>query len=601
MSEIYGKISKFSIYVLAAAILIFGIALRIGPHIDFSHAIDGNLSSYYFGKFNQLMENGRLGPMDIWQWAPGTHPENAPPGLSYAAGALYFLAKPFFPDILPIQFANVFPVIVYALFGISAFLLFSLVEKNALAGIVVLSAISFSQIFASHTEYAYFAQETLGALFLFLSIYFLINVRRSKFDFAAAVISITFLVLSWQQFPIFYFVGAALIAILFLQKNFGAVKLTAVALALPILFSEFIARVVMGIEYSPVGMIKEIALGAWLLKSRDPDFLSVMVNPDWLRAAPSDFFKWYGPLASVLVPLGIAASLVRIKNTRYLSALVFSVFGMALFFQFRKEKIFAFAMMLPVIAAAVEAISFEPMRLAKDAFSKIRRTLVYQRRLIYAAAFGVFTAVFLILIWPRISSRLWPPASPAPDVSFQKTENPDGTIDIYVRLTNRGGITYSAPGMLWNLNTGLHLEVENADILEFESKSRLLEDEWYHHHVYPYIRLGDLQFVETRYKQLKYGEWGDARLKIKPLGPPVNVYYRGWLTDTPCTEDYVRKSAAGLLPRFDTGLEKCIIRFPRYGDENYPRCPIDIASRRVGSGTGEFDLKALPCAAEKIL
>jgi hypothetical protein len=346
------------IYIFTATILLLaGTILRIGPHIDFSHVALGNLSAYYFDKFNRVATSGGLLAEDIWEFAPDKNPENVPPGLAYFGAGVFKLARLIVPKITPLGFGAWLPVFIYLIFGLTVFILFWQVERSPLAAILLLAVVTLAPIFASYTEYAYLVQEPLGALFLFLAVYFIANSLRSRLDFAAAILSVAALILTWQQFPLFIFVALGLILAAIFLKKIPEAKAVTVILVGGILIAEFISRVIIGIHYSVLGMIQEIILGSIMLHSGNPDFLTAMVNIDWRRSTPAKFYYWYGPLTALLVGWGLFASWLRRKDFRFLVSLVFGVAALVLLWQFQKERIFAFGMLLFTIGAG--PLSFE--------------------------------------------------------------------------------------------------------------------------------------------------------------------------------------------------------------------------------------------------
>ncbi len=345
------------VYIISLiAILFGGILLRIGPHIDFSHVADGNLSAYYFDKFNRIIEQSRILPDDVWEFAPKKFPENVPPGLPYFAAGIFKIIKLFFPDLSTFNFAAWFPVIVYLIFGILAFLIFLKLENSPLSAFTVLFLISFSQIFASYTEYAYFVQESLGTLFLFLAAYFIFNHQRSKLYLFASFIFLTFLFISWQQFPLFVFALIILIIFASLTKRLSEAKVIALIVVFSLIAAEFISKVIIGIDYSAFGMIKDIIWGAILFRAQDPDFLTAMTNSDWHHSTLQQFFRWYGPLGAVLFFAGIIFSLMKRRDFRYFAALIFSLIFSFYLWQFQKERIFVFGIIVLVVGMGVAAL-----------------------------------------------------------------------------------------------------------------------------------------------------------------------------------------------------------------------------------------------------
>lgn len=346
--------------VAIAAMFLAGILLRIGPHIDFSHVGEGNLSAYYFAKFKEVVEEGRLSPIDRWEFAPDLHPENVPPGLPYVAAGIFAIARLAAPRLTAIGFAHWFPVIIYALFSAIAFLLFLRRERSMFAAASVFAVISLAPLFASYTEYAYFVQEPLGALFVFLAAYSVANYRRSRLDTVGGVVSVAALALTWQQFPLFVFAALAVAGTALVMKRFGDAAAVAAILAAGIGLAEFVSHSVIGIPYSPVGMIKEIALGAWLFRIGDPDFLAAMTNRDWRRSSLDQFYRWYGPLTVFLAVWGTAVSWLRRRDFRYLASLVFAIAAAGFLWQFQKERIFGFSLLL--FTVGMGALTFEKQK-----------------------------------------------------------------------------------------------------------------------------------------------------------------------------------------------------------------------------------------------
>jgi hypothetical protein len=342
------------IYIFTAAILLLaGTILRIGPHIDFSHVAEGNLSAYYFDKFNRVATRNGLLAEDIWEFAPDKNPENVPPGLPYLGALVFKLLRFVAPQITPFGFAAWLPVFIYLIFGLTVFILFWRVERAPLAAILMLAVVSLAPIFASYTEYAYFVQESLGTVFLFLTVYFIANCLRSRFDVIAAILSLTAFILTWQQFPLFIFVALGLILAAVFLRKIPEAKALAFILVTGILSAEFISRVIIGIHYSALGMIKEIILGSIMLHSGNSDFLTAMTNIDWRHSTPAKFYQWYGPLTVFLVGWGLIISFLRKNDFRFLTSLIFGIAALALLWQFQKERIFVFGMLLFTIGVGL--------------------------------------------------------------------------------------------------------------------------------------------------------------------------------------------------------------------------------------------------------
>jgi hypothetical protein len=598
------KDQKFSVLItmlLITALIAGGIILRIVPgrHTP-TTLVENSLTPYYFDKTQRLLETGRFPQKDIWEWAPAPHPENAPPGLAYISFAAFRISKFFSPDLTLLDFANIFPIIAFALWCAAVLIIWKggsrgdttlppkRQRKNVDAGLVFLAVLAFTPAAVSLTGFANYTQETLGVFLLFLALY-----AFARFSPLFAIIAITLLILFWQQFPIFYFVIApALILGLAKTKGLRETFWFAAILSTPLLLSELIIKLFVGNDYSAFAMIKEFLLGFWLGFNKNPDMITAMVRGNWRQPGIMGIYQFYGPLFISLLAVGIVVSLRRWKEMKHQISILAALIGFAMVWQFEKEKNLALGLFLFPIALGLEAI-FETAEVRLPFLRDLRRPNIVRflglrksKKLIAAsiAAISLIGGWFFFSKTPTGIAMITKYHPPKPEIAVTHEKNPDGTIDVKFKMTNRGGTSFFSDKLWFGLSSGMHIEVCNAEILKSTAASLTSPYNWRYYAVYPYSRWGDCYFTEIKFRQLRTREFGDAHFIIRPLAnrEPV-IYYRGWMTETSCILRY--KDAGDDTPEeqvlIETEGEPCIIRTPPHNDQNYPLCPIRVQAARM--------------------
>jgi hypothetical protein len=604
ISKITSKINKFIflnkiIWLIFVILFIFliilgGIMVRAFGG-KYNTIAEDTLTPYYFDKFQRVVYTGSFPQKDIWEWAPAVFPENTPPGIAYIAGAFFILLKKLGLNFKLIDFANIFPILSFILWCITIFFLRLWQKKNIDEVIILLAIIAFTPVSISLTSFANFTQETIGVLFLFLSLYLFSILKPELEHIMLTIITITILILTWQQFPIFYFVitPTILLALKDILKQKANIKQTLnifliqfIVLILPLVFSEAIVKLFIKNSYSAFSMIKEFILGFWLGFKKDPVMIAAMVRGNWRRMDLGEIYNIFGPLFILLLLSGFIFSIIKRGELKYRLALFATIIGALLLFQFEKEKNLAFGLFLFPIALMTEAI-FNGSII--ESATKIIDELKRKNLKIY-----VISSTFLLLIFcawyflrkvPEGIALITKYYPPKPEIILSSTKNIDGTVDINLRMINHGGTTFHSDRLWYGLNSGMHIAICNADIIKSSASSPTSEYVWRHFAVYPYARWGDCYFVEVKFKQLRKNQYGDAFFTIRPTKKAVKplLYYRGWMTETSCIIKY---KEAYLDTEEETKLvqsegEPCIIRTPLNEEISKPFCPVQVMAARI--------------------
>ncbi|TSC72818.1 MAG: hypothetical protein G01um101448_912 [Parcubacteria group bacterium Gr01-1014_48] len=349
--------------LIAGGILWFGYDIRgTGPE----HYISGDtVKSYYFEKSQRLENTGVFPSVDMWDFAPNRQEENAPPLLAYGTVALYRLARVFMSIDFE-RFVSVFPTLIFGLWGISLFLAFKDLF-NVHVALASLAVFAFMPISVELTSRGSYFQEVLGTWFLFLSIYFLLKLvdsrmRHARVFLALGCVSMTALILTWQQFPFFYAGLAVSLPALFVcrylkhlwtAEDKRKVYLLGILCITPLILGEGVSRIVIGTGYSSFGMIGEF-FHAFMYR-HESDFLFALTRVDWKNPGFVEFYKYFGVLGFFAGIFGITTVFVRQTKRNYV-IVALSLYALAILGIFTKDRFFAFVFLLYLFALGIETI-----------------------------------------------------------------------------------------------------------------------------------------------------------------------------------------------------------------------------------------------------
>ncbi len=580
------RIEKILTALLLFAIIMGGITLR---YLSGKPTIaEDTLTPYYFDKFQRLAQTGRFPANDIWQWAPNIHSENAPPGIAYISLATFKLLKFISPKFKLLDFANLFPIFAFLIWCSVILTIWKLQKKDIDAGIIFLATITFSPAAISLTSFANYTQETIGTFLLFLSLYFISTFNFEKLVHSiVTILTLILLMLTWQQFPILYFVLIPIIIVLCFRHKFQEAARLIKLLAISLIGSELIMKIFIKSNYSVFLMSWDFIYGLWLGSLKDPEFLTAMVRGNWKHTSFYTLYNFYGPLVLGLLIIGILIALNRIKEIKYQIALLAAFIGAVMVFQFEKEKNLALGLFLLPVLFAIESIFEEDF--GQDVsrfFLNLKHSRFFPKNILFIAlTIALSGGWYFFTKVPEGIAVITNYFPPRPEILVSSQKNSDDTIDLMIQIRNRGGTTFYSDRLWYGLNSGMHIEICGAEILSSEAYSPTSEYTWRHFAVYPFARWGDCYFVEIKFKQFSKNQWGEAKFTIKPINTKIQplLYYRGWMAETSCIIKY--KNASGETEEeqelIQSEGEPCIIRTPKNTEVSNPICPVRVNAART--------------------
>ena len=593
LSERAEKFYLTALPILAAIIIIaWGVDLRY--NFSYPHFLESNnVASYYYSKSEILYETGSFSRIDERDRSGTQYQENAPPGLAFFTVGIFKINKIFSPNLNFIDFARYFPIIVYVLWSLSGLaVIYDLTGKKTLTVFFLfLLAVIPSSI--ELTRLGNYFEEVLGVWLLFLAIWSLTKIEKSWYWTAISGLLLTALALTWQQFPVFYVIAAAILALelIIKRKNFKkfSIRLLTV-LTIPLILGEVIA-LALGIAYSPVYMLKELWVSIGV--QRDPTLAWVMRRSDWRNFSINDFIKSFGYLGAGLAILGFLEFLKNfIKERTARVFLAFSPLAIILPLFFLKERFLALGIILffcvfgarflfspsrlnikgvLVILSRAKNLLFRPFLKDEDPSLTLRMTIIIRFALLFALTTAILTITVFFYINPFKNN---PPPEPRLTLSGIPEKWEIGkTYKITARLENIGGDSLKEKGAFG----GLHIETTNAIVGYINASSPLTKST---EAFKDYAQWGNAYFFETKYDRLKKGEYGEATFNVTPTWLPVEIYYRGWLPGH-CSRIDRKAVLKELFPEWQKSSsgwrsENCIIRAPANNDLKEELCKVPV-------------------------
>lgn len=568
-------------------VLFLGVLFWIGADLrEFGadNNIPGNaVASYYFDKSQRLVNDGVFPSEDIWDFAPTIQKENAPPFLAYFTAALY---KPItlLTDADFYQFAHVFPIFIFGFWLISLFFVFRDLfgVQTALAGAALFSFIPVS---VSLTTRGLYLQETLGTWLLFLSVYFLIKLtqetiaQKNRFFLWGGILVTTMLVLTWQQFTIFYGAAALVILYLLLTKHRYVKKIVvqwATVLIVPLVAGEIISQFFIGINYSPFGMFWEFLFG--LLNYNNPDLILAMSRGDWVNLTWKTFYNNFGVPGLLLGSLGLIATFFDRKNLKKVTIGFFSLVGFGMLMFFEKDRFFALSLLLYVFALGFATL-FKPqflmsrIKYAAVLFKNYLKNINFSQRYI-VSSLVLFVIVPTIIVLVSMYGRTYS-SPPIPNILISDFNGRVGESErVTIELKNNGG----KPITKKDAFGGLHIEVQNATVSNIQAFSSSTKS---HISFKNFASTGNIFFFETKYDYISPGESGMVSFTITPYTGPVKIYYRGWLPGQ-CSLKSQQDIIEDLLPEWQDvdragwRNESCVQRSPATINTKESACRVPV-------------------------
>jgi len=579
-------------------VIVLGIELR--SYTGYSSIYTNNVASYYFHRSNYLNENGNLPPKDVWGFAPDSASENIPPFLAFLSVFLY--------KILNItglwnsfyDFALIFPIMIFVIWSLGGFLIFVNLFKNYYHGLTFAFILAIVPASILLMQKGFYTEEALGAFLIFLSLYFLIKSAEKKIFLVYLSLSLLALALTWQQFPIFHAALIAYIGVYFLfsKVEIKQIYLYILAIALPIIAGHFISRNLVGIDYSPILMIKELAAG--LINYNSEIIKIAMSRSDWRHLNWSLFVKNFGFLFGILTVAGlIKLAAVRTEKVKRIALIIFGFAAFAMAFMFLKARYFALPIVLFIALEGFDGIlNLRKIDLAfyqrkKDLLKKWWRFAVSRlknadKKKTVIAAFLVFAAFLCVLITRMTADK----SLPKPEVIFNEPSNieVDKTAQIEIILKNSGGPSWDNKYVF----SGLHMEVENAIVSNIRIESKGTNEVV----IKKDAQRGTIFWFEVKMTPMASNQSGKVLFDITPTAKRVNVYYRAWLPGY-CSIKQQKLALEDLRASWQSiekggwRNEECIKRLPENNSQEII-CPVLVYA-------GHKDLQNFRCFKKEFL
>lgn len=506
--------------------LIIGIYLRIRiPH----ETLTANTVAFYFSRAEYFENTGEYLKEDTTTFAGQPYKENYPPFPAYFAVPLYKLAKIFGADFN--SYISYFPVLIYLMiFAVGFFIVKDLFSFDA--AVIFSILLSITPVAIRATQKNYYTEEALGILFIICSIYYVCKSKRFDFNFFMAAIFLTLLSLTWQVFLLLFF-AVGILALINI-KNKGLLRIYSLLILLPFLIGHLTSVYLMGIDYSPIYMIKESYI---TIKEGHKDYFRIAFNRNDLETpGTKNIGSEFGSLPSLLIIIGFITLTFKLKENRSRFLLIIGIIAAASFLQSTKFRYFASAPLL-IIGAAGSGSLFNFFSLKK-----------WQKLFILLP----IMIVILTLIFRSF-------AAPSCSVSIDKPEKMEvGKYYPITFIVKNKGLNPQCDNKSGAFG-GIHIEFGNATILN--------------NSVYPAqknfpkyrVQFNDFNWFEAAIDCLRSDEKVKVTAWIMPKSENVKLNYRCWLPKKYCLE----KAPEGLRPQYsrDWRNEKCIVRYPNSGKQ----------------------------------
>lgn len=308
-------------------IILIGILIRVHGVSDFHTS---NTVAFNYERAKYIVETGTYKKYDSLSYSPETFKEDYPP-FTYLFSTLIYL--PFLLLIDHYIFITYYPIIMYVLICISGYYIFKNLFNNRV-GLFFCGLFSILPVTSFLTKKGFYTQESTGILLILLFVYFFIkSLDIYKYKWITIFI-LTFLTITWQSFLILLF-GVIIFAI-FYQKNFIYILLL---ILIPFLLGHIIAFNLIGIEYSPINVLKETYIG---YQNKDTENFKIALHRGKLRSYTVDKYIMHFTILSIILPIfGLYHCFINRKNSKYLFILIMGIFSISLLLIYMKFKYLA--------------------------------------------------------------------------------------------------------------------------------------------------------------------------------------------------------------------------------------------------------------------
>ncbi len=578
---------KFFIVFLVILSLSVGFFIRIHQP---KTALTNNVVAYYYDRASRLINNGAFSPFDQWGFAPLSYPENIPPLLAYITFLIYRLTR-FVSDVSfnAQNFILFFPVLLYIAWAILVLLIFRSFFSEKSSPFIGFLIFVFSPISILLTSFGRYTEEALGLFFFFLCFWLFLKRNEGLRFYIFLNIFLTALVLTWQQFHIFFAAMAiAMIIDAILKANKISKRKVLQGLSLfviPLILGHFISCYFFKISYSPIQMLKEFWIG---IKDFNSEYLLMaMKRRDWAGLSLDNSLKNTGLLFAFLMILGMLRALFDWKKQKYRYIAIFHGTALLLAFKFSKNT----AMILP-FGIYVAAIGWESLveqwsppiyRWARIPLNYIRKFWFFltnapekRKRFFVFFAFLILLGTAIIFSFLILKTRLYQkPIAQTIWVEKPSQLEEKASARSKIIIKNIGGDSLTTSGT----TAGIHIELKNAEALNILGRQRGKL-------IYPSFkkdyRRGNVFWFEVVFKPLLKNEEVSVEFDAKKTEEgQVTILYRSWLPGS-CPIELQQEAVKDLVGKFSNlkiggwRNEKCIIRDPANDEKDYTYCLVEV-------------------------
>jgi hypothetical protein len=538
---------------ILAVVLLTGLFFRLREKPQPTQAIAQiNIVAYYYDESRRFFETGKFPSQDRWRFAPGSAVENAPVGLTLVTAGYLKAVKFILPKIDIGEATFNLPPLIFLIWAGVGFLTILRLTKSKTSALLFLTGLSLIPASIGLTRFAHYSEEFLGSFLVFITIiYYLFWLKEKKeLDYYISFLSLVFLELTWQQFPLILF-------IVFLGAVFSFKKDVFLKTLLLILGSLIVSQIfcfVVGSGYSPVVMLKEAYIGIRGLNSSI--IRTAMGRKDWSPLTTATFLQYFGYYSGVFGILGLIVMILNWKELYVRTAIIGFLITSILAIRVSKDM----AMALPFL---ILAIGFCGLRLNKKQYRFLYRWAINKITIVIVA---ILIAIYLFIKGNNFINNHNPPIPNFTLRAAPLSANKSGPYRVFVTLTNFGGNGLLTPDAF----SGLHIEVKNASVSAIRAFSPATKSGVV---IKPNAKFSpSIYWFETKFDQLKSSNFGQASFTIYPYFKNINteIYVRGWSPGSCGLVDRV-KTMLSLRPEWSNWAnswrsESCIKRIPNQTD-----------------------------------
>lgn len=518
-------------YLLLLLILVIGIYIRTD---DISDVMTYNTVTFFYSRARDLHTDNQYPLEDKLNYAPETFKEDYPPLPAYFSVMLYRISD-LFLDISFYNFIMFFPVLMYIILFISGLFIVNNLYNKA-TGFFFAALLTITPATALLTKKGYYTEEALGVLLILLFFFFLIKSEKKNKYIYLAITALTLLSLTWQTF---IFIQLGLLVYLLIRRK--KIKKYLLILILPLLLGHVISVNMIGLDYSPIYVLKETYIG---YKYDSTEDFSIAFHRGKLKSMDIQrYIKEFSYACTIFLIIGLFACLKNIRKPEYNILLIYSILGLIAIIKYIKFRFLSLTFILILSSIGLSCVYnfniFKKLNLGKY-IKKYWKILI----IILVIVSGILTVQYLREPKCKIDLVL-------PEGKLEIGQ----TYDILLQIENTGKDALCKETSF----SGVHIEVENASITGKKAYSQTTQART----IEKSYTSNNADWFEAKFDCLKHDEVGRVTFSIKPYATPVKINYRCWIPQfclKPAPKDINSKYKVAWRN------EECLHRMPSSGD-----------------------------------